>query len=411
MPFDRDLEAPEVAAGQRLVSLDEALALVCAQPPLGRTERVALDDAGGRVLARTVRARRCAPSADVAAMDGFAVRDADLRAPSNALELIGEALAGRPFAGALTPGACVRVATGAPTPAGADRVVVQEEATVSGHRALLPNCAAQKPHIRLAGSDFRTGETMVEAGARLSAGALMAITAANRSHIDVFARPKVAILATGDELAEPGRARGCAQIPDSVSIGIAEMARTAGASLVSRQRFADDLLGLQRAAEAAADASDLVVVTGGASVGPRDYAGAMFERRGLDLVFAKVAIKPGKPVWLGRSRGTLILGLPGNPTAAFITARLFLTPLLARLASADPNAALAWRPQRLAAPLEPTGEADCLIPANTSPAGVHPFATRDSSAQRTLGSLHHLIRRRPLSPAAAVGEMAETLDA
>ncbi|HEY2710173.1 MAG TPA: molybdopterin molybdotransferase MoeA [Caulobacteraceae bacterium] len=411
MPFDRDLEAPEAAAGQRLVSLDEALALVCAQPPLGRTERVALDDAGGRVLARTVRARRCAPSADVAAMDGFAVRDADLRAPSNALELIGEALAGRPFAGALTPGACVRVATGAPTPAGADRVVVQEEATVSGHRVFLPDCATQKRHIRLAGSDFRAGDVMVEAGAVLTAGSLMAIAAANRSHVDVFARPRVAILATGDELAEPGQAMGCAQIPDSVSIGIAEMARAAGANVVLRQRYADDLPSLRKAAEDAADLADLVVVTGGASVGPRDYARAMFEQRGLGLVFAKVAIKPGKPVWLGRSGGTLILGLPGNPTAAFVTARLFVIPLLARLASADPSAVLAWRPHRLASPLEATGEAECLVPAQRSPDGVRPFATRDSSAQRSLGSLHHLIRRRPLSPAAAVGEMAETLDA
>jgi molybdopterin molybdotransferase len=379
-----------------MISFDEALALIAgAARPLG-AETVPLAQAHGRVLAAPVVARVDHPPADVSAMDGYAVRDRDL---PGRLPIAGESLPGGP-AGALPAGTCIRIFTGAPVPRGAERVVIQEEVERDGDAAIF-GAPGQSRHIRARGSDFALGATLIEPGRLLDPRALVAAAGADLAEVAVWRRPRLALLGTGDELAEPG-AGGPGTIPDSATLGVAALASEWGGEVIDRQRLPDDLAVLRHAAAEALEAADLVVVTGGASVGARDFAKAMFER--LELVFAKVAIKPGKPVWFGRAGGKLVLGLPGNPTSAMVTARLLLAPLLAGLAGRAPADALRWRSAPLAEGLGPLGERETFVRAVWDGEAVRPLPNQDSGAQKTLADADLLIRRRPGAPAAAVGE-------
>ena len=403
---------PAAARGPgRLATVDEALALVMASASALGTERVRLEDAGGRILAAPVIARRCAPACDVSAMDGYAVRDADLAADWTSLRVIGESFAGHGFEGALTPGSAVRIFTGAPTPAGANRVVLQEDVRRVGERVFVAGPGSGKRHIRLAGSDFRSGDSLVEAGVPLTPQRLVAAAAADLASLDVTARPRVLVVATGDELRSPGEGPFTpGSIPESVSFGVAELSRTHGAEVRVRRRLPDDLDQLRAAAHDMVRAADVVVVIGGASVGERDYSRAMFEPLGLTMLFSKVAMRPGKPVWFGRAGGARIVGLPGNPTAALVTARLFLAPLIAGLAGRGAGSALAWRRRPLAEALEATGRWECFVGACLDGGAARPIANRDSSAQKALAAVEMLIRRGADADAAQAGDFAETLD-
>ncbi|MGZ8370928.1 MAG: molybdopterin-binding protein, partial [Caulobacteraceae bacterium] len=243
------------------------------------------------------------------------------------------------------------------------------------------------------------------------AGSMLAAACADEANIEVFRRPRVALIATGDELAPPGQARSTPNtIPESVSFGVAAMAEVWGGEIVHRASAIDDPLLLKAAARAALDAADLVVVTGGASVGERDFAKAMFEGEGLELVFSKAAIKPGKPVWLGRARGKLVLGLPGNPTSALVTARLFLAPLLAGLSGRDPQEALVWTTLPLASALPPTGDRETFVRAALRHGQALPLTDQDSGAQRALAQATLLIRRSAGTLDAGAGEPVEILN-
>ena len=391
-----------------MIAFDEAVRLVeVAAHPLG-SERVPIAEAAGRVLAAPVVAMIDSPPADSSAMDGYAVRDADL---PGTLRVAGESFAGRGMDGALAPGTCVRIFTGAPVPAGAERVVIQEVVVREGDQARFADPPGKARHIRPRGSDFRTGETLLEAGRRLDPRALVAATGADLAEVEVWRRPSVAILGTGDELAEPGKARARpGAIPESVSFGVAALASEWGAEVIDRRWLADDLPTMERAAAEALAAADLVLVTGGASVGEKDFAKAMFASAGLELVFTKVAIKPGKPVWLGRAGGRLVLGLPGNPTSALVTARLLLAPLLAGLSGRDPAEALRWHRLPLGGGLGPCGGRETFVRAAREGEAARPLENQDSSAQRTLAAADLLIRRRPDAAAVAAGEMVEVLD-
>jgi molybdopterin molybdotransferase len=246
-------------------------------------------------------------------------------------------------------------------PEGADRVIIQEQVRVEDGAAVFDTPASGGRHIRAAGSDFESGETLLEAGRCLDFRAMVALAAADRDRVRVYRRPRVAILSTGDELVEPGRALEVpGAIAESVSFGVAGLVRAWGGDVVRRARLADVPEALEAAAEAALAVADVVVVTGGASVGERDYARSMFASSGLEEVFTKVAIKPGKPVWVARAGGRFVVGLPGNPTSALVTARLFLAPLLAGLAGRNPDEALAWREAVLEAPLGAVGPRETL---------------------------------------------------
>lgn len=394
-----------------MISFDEALALVTGvATPLG-TERRAVTEAHGRVLAAPVTAEVRAPPCDSSAMDGYAVRDEDLARLPVELEVIGESFAGRGFSGTVEPGTCVRLFTGAPVPPGADRVVVQEMVGREGERALFTEAPGPARHIRAAGSDFERGERLLEAGRRLDPRALVAAAGADVAEVEVWRRPRLLLLATGDELAQPGEARHVpGAIPESVSVGVLALAEAWGAEPIGRRRLRDDLPSMEAMAAEALAQADIVVVTGGASVGDRDHARPMFEPAGLELIFSRVAIKPGKPVWLGRARSRLVMGLPGNPTSALVTARLLLAPLLAGLTGRDPVEALRWRRAALAEPIGPCGGRETFVRAVSEGEFVRPLSNQDSSAQRTLAAADLLIRRRSGAPAAAAGETIDVLD-
>jgi len=394
-----------------MIGFDEAVELVrSAARPVG-TETVAIAEAAGRVLAEPVIARIDSPRSDVSAMDGYALRDADLETLPASLELAGESFAGAAWDGSVEPGTCARIFTGAPVPAGADRVVIQENVRREGRRAIVDEPQGAARHIRRRASDFAAGDELLAAGRLLDPRAIVASAAADLADVEVCRRPRVEILSTGDELAEPGTANGRADaIPESVSFGVAALAGQWGAECIGRTRLRDDVAAMRLAAAAAVSRVDLVVVTGGASVGEKDFAKSMFEPLGLELVFSKVSIKPGKPVWLGRTCGKLVMGLPGNPTSALVTARLLLAPLLAGLAGWPVAQALAWRTLALAAPLPACGARETFHRARSTDGAAEILSFQDSSAQKALAEADLLVRQRANGPALEPGEAAEVLD-
>lgn len=394
-----------------MISFEEALAHVAsAAAPIG-TERLQLDKAASRVLAAPIHAAIDSPRRDVSAMDGYAVRDADLVNLPARLRIVGESFAGEATLPAVEPGECARIFTGGAVPPGTDRVVIQEMVVREGDWAVIEQRPGPARHIRKQGSDFQRGERLLPAGTRLEARALVAAAAADIGKVEVWTRPRFVVLGTGDELAEPGIARTRpAAIPESVSFGVAVLGEQWGGGCVRRVRLPDKLKQLEAAAGQALDSADLVVVTGGASVGEKDFAKAMFGPAGLELLFSKVAIKPGKPVWLGRASGKLVLGLPGNPTSAMVTARLFLAPLMCRLAGGDPSWAERWRKAALAAPLPACSDRETFLRARWKEDSVEALPDQDSGAQKTLAAAELLIRRAPHAPAAEVGEQVTVLD-
>lgn len=393
-----------------MIGFDEAIARIAALEPLG-SEPVRLAEAHGRVLAEAVVAQVSSPPSAVSAMDGYAVREADLAALPAALPIAGESFAGRGFGGELPPGACIRIFTGAPVPAGADRVIVQENVERDGARARFAQPLSPARHIRAAASDFATGDVLLEAGTLLRPGALVAAAAADLDRLVVGSRPRVTILSTGDELAEPGTARSRpGAIPESVSLGVAALAADWGAEVLGRARLPDSLPEMERAASAALAEADVVVVTGGASVGEKDFAKTMFEPAGLELIFSKVAIKPGKPIWLGRARGKLVIGLPGNPTSALVTARLFLAPLLCRLTGRDARDALSWRTLPLADGVDAAGERETFSRGVEENGCARLFGHQDSSAQKVLAAARLLVRRLPGTDPLPVGSSVTALE-
>ncbi len=387
-----------------MIDFDAAIGLLeGAAAPLG-AEPVALADAAGRVLAEPLHARRDAPFAPVAAMDGYAVCDANTRA-GEPCTVIGESRAGAGFRGRLGAGQAVRIFTGAPMPDGANRCIMQEYAARDGDNVRFADGYGPSWHIRAAGSDFAAGACLLTAGTRLTPRAMIAAAAADVAMLSVARQPRVAIIGTGDELAAPGTAHLRPDaIPESVTHGVAALAALAGARLVSRTTGLDDLAALEVAAADALACADLVIVTGGASVGERDFARPMFAAHGLELIFSKVAIKPGKPVWCGRARGAMVMGLPGNPTSAMVTARLFLAPLLVRMQGQALRDALRWRRLPLASPMQTTGGRETFVRARWDDAGLTPLGNQDSGAQHALADADWLIRCPAGQQARAAGD-------
>ena len=344
-------------------------------------------------------------------MDGYAVRDDDLQSPPASLAVVGVSSPGAAWDGPVTPGTCARIFTGAQVPAGADRVIIQERVRRQGDVAIVDQQPGADRFIRRCASDFGVGDELLAGGRLLDPRALVAAAAADAAEVEVFRRPSLRILSTGDELAEPGSAREIAgAIPDSVSLGVAALAEDWGARCAGHSRMADELATMQASAAEAIQGTDVVVVTGGASVGEKDFAKAMFEPLGLQLIFSKVSIKPGKPAWLGRVRGCFIMGLPGNPTSAMVTARLLLAPLLALLQGRSLDAALSWNSGTLGSSLPPCGDRETFHRGVLRNGIVDLLPNQDSGAQRALAEATILMRQRAHSPALASGEMVDTLD-
>ena len=326
-----------MAGEKALLGVDEALERILASvsAPV-ESENLPLADALGRTLAAGVVAKRTQPPVDVSAMDGYAVRLADLAEPRARLKLVGESAAGKGHEEPLAGGECVRIFTGAPVPQGADAILLQEDAGVEN--GWLAAKAPPGPHIRKKGLDFSEGETALSAGTRLGVVELALTASTNTAIVSVARRPRVAIIASGDELTPPGSELGPAQIVSTNNFMAAALVAEAGGAPIDLGIFRDDLADLQRALGLAREAkADVVVTLGGASVGDRDFLRPALEKEGMTLDFWRIAMRPGKPLIFGRLGPALVLGLPGNPVAAFVCGVLFLKPLL-RALQGDPHA-------------------------------------------------------------------------
>ncbi|MDY8108664.1 gephyrin-like molybdotransferase Glp [Fulvimarina sp. 2208YS6-2-32] len=301
--------------------------------PVARTERLPLREARGRVLADDLRSRRTQPGFDASAMDGYAVRARDAVTGAE-LAIVGEAAAGHGWAGSVGPGEALRIFTGAPVPEGADAVLIQEdtERLAGSARIKVTDAATAGDHIRRAGVDFAEGGLLCPAGTVLSAGAIALAASGDHSHLTVRARPRIAILATGDELVLPGEPIGPHQIVASNTFGLAALAEQSGGTVLDCGIAADDEAEIgARFDEALQAGADVFVTIGGASVGDHDLVGKVFEAKGVELDFWKVAMRPGKPFMAGRKGPMRIAGLPGNPASSLVAATLFLAPLIRRL--------------------------------------------------------------------------------
>jgi molybdopterin molybdotransferase len=315
----------------RLLSIDEARAKVLeAVAPLG-TERVPVDDALGRVLAEDVVAEHDVPPFDNSAMDGFALAAGPA---GRTLTLVGESRAGTPADRAPGEGEAIRVSTGAAVPPGTEAVVPGEQTTSDDATVTVTSEVRPGQHLRAAGEDVRKGATVLRRGTTLGPAELGIAVVAGRAQIEVARRPRVALLITGDELKDAGEPLGPGEIHESNGTTLGALARQAGAAVVSRARVGDTREATEQAVKAGLGA-DVLILSGGVSVGPHDHVKPALTANGVEEVFWRVALRPGKPTWFGRTDDTLVFGLPGNPVSAMVTFLLFVRPALAKLQGGD----------------------------------------------------------------------------
>ncbi|WP_367714790.1 gephyrin-like molybdotransferase Glp [Nitratireductor sp. GISD-1A_MAKvit] len=397
-----------------LLPVDEALERLLEGVKALPGEVVAIEDAGDRVLAGPLVAKRTQPPFDASAMDGYAVRAADVEFPhKTVLRVIGESAAGKRFEGRVADGEAVRIFTGAPVPPGADTILIQENARpVEDGRIEATESVAAGRHIRKAGLDFRTDDTVLEQGRLLNPASIGLAAAAGHASVEVTERPLVAILATGDELVRPGETCGPDQIVASNGYAIAALSRSEGARILDLGIVGDELPAITAAIRAAGDAGAHVLVTlGGASVGARDLVRQALVDAGVSLDFWKIAMRPGKPLMAGRREGMRVLGLPGNPVSSLVCAHLFLRPLVARLGQRRYTPDL--RSAVLATPLRENDERRDYIRAAVAagPDGLiaTPFTLQDSSMLTTLAAANALIVREPGAAAASAGARCRVL--
>lgn len=382
------------------LSLDQAQQrLLDAVEPLA-AERVAAERALGRYTAEPLTATRAQPAADLSAMDGYAMPEGE----TGPWRVVGESAAGRPFAGAIGPGQAVRISTGALIPAGAGAVLLQENAARDGDRLELNGQGEPSPrHIRRAGFDFRLGDELLPAGTRLGAAQLALAIAGGCAHVAVHALPRLAVIDSGDELAAGPATCAPHQVPASNGAMLAAMAAPHAARVRRIGPVPDKLDTLLAALEDAAD-SDVIVTSGGASVGDHDLVRPALEAWGAQIDFWRVAMKPGKPLLVARRGTQWILGLPGNPVSSYVTAFLFLLPLLRRLTGAARPLPEPF-PLELGEDMPPAGDRLEFVRAHHAGGTVVARSEQDSSALRALAASNALIRREIGAPAARKGEI------
>jgi molybdopterin molybdotransferase len=392
-----------------LMPVAEALARVLADAEPLAAEAVPLAQAHGRVLAADVAALRTQPPADVSAMDGYAVRAVDVAKAPVKLKLVGEVAAGHPFRGTVGAGEAARIFTGGVLPPGTDTIVIQENTVSEGDAVVVTVASGKGKHVRVEGLDFKRGAVLLSKGRRLSDRDLALAAAMNHPTVPVHRCPKVALLATGDELVMPGGTPGFGQIVYSNGYATMALARREGCEVVDLgivpDRLAETAAGVRRAREVGAD---ILVTSGGASVGDYDLVREALAAEGLALSFWKVALRPGRPMMHGRLGPMHVLGLPGNPVSAYVCAVLFLLPLIRQLAGRS-DVAPAPDTARLGRDLPANDErADYLRAVLTTRsdgiAVATPAPVQDSSMLMPLARADCLLVREPFAPAAKAGD-------
>jgi molybdopterin molybdotransferase len=397
-----------------LMPVADALAAILEGSQPLPEEMVALDEAFHRTLARDVAARRTQPPQPMSAMDGYAVRASDAAAVGARLKVIGEVAAGRPFDRALGAGEAARIFTGGVIPDGADSVVIQEDTRADGSSITVTEAAVKGRNIRPAGVDFREGDVLLAGGSRLTDRALSLAASMNFPSLPVRRRPKVALLATGDELVMPGNTPGPGQIVYSNGYALRTLARAEGAEVfdlgVAADTLASTTAGIRRARDLGVD---ILVTTGGASVGDHDLVLKGLEAEGVRIAFWKIAMRPGKPMMHGRLGGMRVIGVPGNPVSSYVCTMLFVVPLIRALSGAkvihhSRETALLGRDlgandvreDYLRARLEKREDGSFI---------ATPVTHQDSSLLANLAAAQALVIRPPFAPAAKAGSPCEML--
>ncbi|OAF15082.1 molybdopterin molybdotransferase MoeA [Bradyrhizobium neotropicale] len=397
-----------------LMPVSDALAAVLAGAEPLAEETIALDDAFHRVLARDVAARRTQPPQAMSAMDGYAVRASDVANVDTQLSVIGEVAAGRPFAGTVGAGEAVRIFTGGVVPDGADAVVIQEDTVAEGKRVTIKEAAIAGRHIRPAGVDFREGDVLLRKGTRLTERDLALAAGMNHPRLPIRRRPKVAILATGDELVMPGSTPGPGRIVYSNGYALHALARSEGAETIDLGVVADTLeattAGIRRARESGAD---ILLTTGGASVGDHDLVQQALKAEGISMSFWKIAMRPGKPMMHGHLGAMRVIGLPGNPVSSYVCGFLFAVPLIRALAG---RAVIHHRRERavLGRDLSANDMREDYLRARLEVRDdgtlvALPVNHQDSSLLANLAAAQVLVVRPPFAPKADAGAPCEVL--
>ncbi|MEQ8252929.1 MAG: molybdopterin molybdotransferase MoeA [Oceanibaculum nanhaiense] len=394
-----------------MIPVEEALAkILAALTPLG-AEEISVEAALGRVLAEDVAARVTQPPKPVSAMDGYAVKAVDVASVPATLTVIGEAPAGRGYQGMVESGQAVRIFTGAPLPDGADSIVIQEDTEASGNQVTVKEAPAPGNFVRPAGLDFRVGDIGIPAGKLLTARDIGLAAGMNHPWLRVVRRPRIAILATGDEIVRPGDPIGSDQIVSSNALALSAFVRGAGGEPLVLGIAPDEMDGLTRMI-AGARGADLLVTTGGASVGDHDLIQTVLGESGT-LGFWKIAMRPGKPLMFGRIHDTPVLGLPGNPVSSMVCALLFLGPAIARLLD-RPASGPQTQAARLTAALKPNDRRQDYLRATLAVDAdgtmlATPFAKQDSSQFSLLTKADGLLVRPPHDPARSAGETVQVI--
>ena len=394
-----------------LLPVAYALARILASAsPITECETVPLTRAFGRTLAADLVALRTQPPIDVSAMDGYALRAADLATADARVTLVGESAAGQSFARALNAGETIRIFTGAAVPYGADSILVQEDAIVEGTRIGAAPAPKAGRHIRAKGLDFTAGQPGLARGTRLGPAEIALAAAMNHASLSVVRRPRVAIIATGDELVPPGGHPTPDQIVCSNPFAVAAYVEGAGGEAVDLGIVPDDYAALERAIRAARDAkADVLITLGGASVGDRDLVQSALAKEGMDLGFWRIALRPGKPLIHGTLGAMTILGLPGNPVSSIVCSLLFAVPLIRKLCGDAAPGAERGEDAVLGVALPANDQRMDFMRASSwrdaqGRSVVKPFAMQDSSMLSVMAQSDCLLLRDPHAPAAQAGD-------